>query len=387
MVSVYELYINVMKSTFVIVLSILALSFNSCKEDPEEETTSLPSNLQVEVTISENVEGLVEVTASADKANFYTFIFSTGNEDVIEENNEGKASYQYNEEGTYQIEIQANTSHVAFINQIETVTISFDVKTPGPGFIPTTGYSTPLSYPNYNLVWNDEFEGNSLSTNDWNYEIGTGSNGWGNNELQYYTNENTRFQDGYLIIDAKQELTNGSNYSSSRITTQNKQSFKYGRIDIRAALPYGQGLWPALWMLGNDISSVGWPFCGEIDIMELVGGDVSGGGDDVVHGTVHWDNGGSYANYGQSNTLSDGIFANEFHVFSIVWDEQSITWYRDDIQYNVIDITPVNMTEFHQEFFFIFNVAVGGNWPGSPNTETEFPQSMIVDYVRVFQAQ
>jgi len=387
LVSVYELYINVMKSTFVIVLSILALSFNSCKEDPEEETTSLPSNLQVEVTISENVEGLVEVTASADKANFYTFIFSTGNEDVIEENNEGKASYQYNEEGTYQIEIQANTSHVAFINQIETVTISFDVKTPGPGFIPTTGYSTPLSYPNYNLVWNDEFEGNSLSTNDWNYEIGTGSNGWGNNELQYYTNENTRFQDGYLIIDAKQELTNGSNYSSSRITTQNKQSFKYGRIDIRAALPYGQGLWPALWMLGNDISSVGWPFCGEIDIMELVGGDVSGGGDDVVHGTVHWDNGGSYANYGQSNTLSDGIFANEFHVFSIVWDEQSITWYRDDIQYNVIDITPVNMTEFHQEFFFIFNVAVGGNWPGSPNTETEFPQSMIVDYVRVFQAQ
>ena len=376
-----------MKYATLFLIAFFVLSFNSCKEEPVKDSVSLPTNLQVTVSVSDDVEGLVEVTASADKANFYTFIFSDNNDDIIEENNEGEASYQFSEEGTYQIEVRANTSQISYINQIETVTISFEDNTPGPGFIPTSGYSTPLTYPNYNLVWNDEFEGNALSTADWNYEIGTGSNGWGNNELQYYTDENTRIEDGYLIIEAKQELTNGSNYSSSRVTTQNKQSFKYGRIDIRAALPYGQGIWPALWMLGNDISSVGWPDCGEIDIMELVGGDVSGGGDNVVHGTVHWDNGGTYANYGQSNTLSDGIFANEFHVFSIVWNEQSITWYRDDIQYNVIDISPANMSEFDQEFFFIFNVAVGGNWPGSPNSETEFPQTMIVDYVRVFQPQ
>ena len=375
-----------MKTTFAVALSILLLSINGCKEDPVEDDVSLPTNLEVTISACEDIEGFVEVSATANKANFYTFIFNENGQELVEENNDGEASYQYSEEGSYQIEARANTSHDDYINKIETVNVSFE-DAPGPGFIPTTGYSTPITYPNYTLVWNDEFEGNSLSSADWNYEIGTGNNGWGNNELQYYTDENTRFQDGLLIIEAKQELTNGSNYSSSRITTQNKQSFKYGRIDIRAALPYGQGLWPALWMLGNDISSVGWPYCGEIDIMELVGGEVSGGGDDVVHGTVHWDNGGSYANYGQSNTLPEGIFANEFHVFSIVWDEQSITWYRDDIQYNIIDITPANMTEFHQEFFFIFNVAVGGNWPGSPNTETEFPQTMIVDYVRVFQEQ
>ncbi len=376
-----------MKTVAFIFLILLSFSFNSCKEDPVEDGPSLPENLKVTVTQSSEVEGLVEVTATAEKANFYTFVFEDNGDDLIEENNEGIASYQYSENGTYKIEVRANATAAQYINQIETVEIVFEDNTPEPGFIPTQGYSTPISYPNYTLVWNDEFEGNSLSTADWNFEIGTGNNGWGNNELQYYKEENVTVSDGLLFIEAKKEFFNGRDYTSSRITTQNKQSFQYGRIDIRAALPFGQGMWPALWMLGDDISSVGWPHCGEIDIMEMVGGNISGGGDNVVHGTVHWDNGGSYANYGQSNTLPNGIFANEFHVFSIVWNEQSITWYRDDIQYNVIDITPANMTEFHQNYFFIFNVAVGGNWPGPPNNTTVFPQNMIVDYVRVFQAQ
>jgi beta-glucanase (GH16 family) len=161
-----------------------------------------------------------------------------------------------------------------------------------------------------------------------------------------------------------------------------KKEFKYGRVDIRAALPKGQGIWPALWMLGSNFSDVGWPMCGEIDIMELVGGD---GKDNIVHGTTHWDNNGSYANYGGSYRLPTGIFNDEFHVFTIIWDESKIAWLVDDKQYHSIDISPAALSEFRQEFFFIFNVAVGGNWPGSPDGTTEFPQRMIVDYVRVFQ--
>ena len=239
------------------------------------------------------------------------------------------------------------------------------------------GYSTPISYPNLSLVWSDEFTGDVLNTSDWTYE--TGNSGWGNNELQNYVSgtSNAKVSNGFLTIEAKQS---GNSYSSARIITKDKQSFKYGRIDIRARLPEGQGLWPALWMLGQNFSTTGWPSCGEIDIMELVGHAPN-----KVHGTVHWEHQGNHADFGGSKTLSSGIFADEFHVFTIKWDSQSITWYLDDVQFHVIDITGPELTEFHQEFFFIFNVAVGGNWPGNPNASTNFPQKMVVDYVRVFQ--
>ena len=219
----------------------------------------------------------------------------------------------------------------------------------------------------------------SLS-NQWTYEIGTGNWGWGNNELQYYRQENVTVEDGLLKITAKNQSFGGSNYTSGRIKTQAAQSFQYGRIDIRAALPFSKGYWPALWMLGDDITSVGWPACGEIDIMEMIGG---GANDRIVHGTAHWDAGG-HAEYGQSSTISQ-MYAEEFHVFSIVWDANSIKWYRDDILYNTLTITSGDMTEFHQNFFLIFNVAIGGNWPGSPDASTVFPQTMADDYVRVFQ--
>lgn len=242
------------------------------------------------------------------------------------------------------------------------------------------GYSTPTSYPGYTLVWADEFNGTELNTNDWNYE--TGNHGWGNNELQNYVSgtKNAFISNGKLVIEAREENSSGSNYTSARITTQSKQFFKYGRIDIRAKLPKGQGIWPALWMLGESFSSLGWPDCGEIDIMEIVGHEPA-----TTHGTVHWDNNGSYASYGGHTSLSSGVFADESHVFSITWDSQAITWYLDDVQFHVIDITPSGLSEFHEPFFFIFNIAVGGNWPGSPDATTTFPQRMIVDYIRVFQ--
>lgn len=244
-----------------------------------------------------------------------------------------------------------------------------------------TGYFTPVTYSGYSLAWSDEFSGNTLNQSDWNFETGAG--GWGNNELQYHKSDNTSVRDGVLIIEAREENYGGANYTSSRITTQNKQSFRYGRIDIRALLPEGQGLWPALWMLGQNFSSVGWPAAGEIDIMEMVGGD---GREDTVHAHTWWSNNGQTADYGGSYTLAAGeTLASAFHVFSLEWTAQSIIWYIDDIQFHIIDITPAGLAAFQEEFFFIFNVAVGGNWPGSPNASTVFPQRMLVDYIRVFQ--
>lgn len=256
---------------------------------------------------------------------------------------------------------------------------------PNKSTIPTTGYSTPKTYPNLKAIWADEFEGTALNETYWNYELGDGcpnNCGWGNNELQYYKKENTTVKDGYLIIQAKNESAGNKFYTSSRLTTQNKVNLKYGRVDIRAALPKGQGLWPALWMLGKNISTVGWPKCGEIDIMELVGGT---GKDNKVYSTAHWDNNGSHAQYGLSTTLASGVFADEFHVFSMVWDEKKIITYLDDKKFYEIDTTPAGLSEFQEEFFFIFNVAVGGNFPGNPDGTARFPQQMVVDYVRVFQ--
>ncbi len=248
--------------------------------------------------------------------------------------------------------------------------------------IPNAGFVSPNSYPNRSLVWEDDFSGSAVNLSNWTFETGTGDNGWGNNELQYYRSNNAFTQDGHLIIAAKEERFQTSNYTSARMITRGKQQFQYGRIDIRAALPQGQGIWPALWMLGSNFNTVGWPASGEIDIMEMVGGD---GRENTVHGTVHWQNDGQHANYGGDVTLPSGTFNDEFHVFSIEWNASRITWYLDGVEFHAIDTTPTQLDEFRNSFFFIFNLAVGGNWPGSPNNTTSFPQYLIVDYVRVFQ--
>ena len=192
-----------------------------------------------------------------------------------------------------------------------------------------------------------------------------------------------------LVIRAQEEEYGGNPYTSSRLKTQGKQNFLYGRIDIRARLPEGQGMWPALWMLGSNFSEVSWPKSGEIDIMEMVGGSNR---EYTVHGTAHWNNGGinadySPAYYGGSKTKTDGkTLADQFHVFSIVWTRDSIIWYLDDVQYHIMALNnSADLAPFRKEFFFIFNIAVGGNWPGYPDSTTVFPQRMVVDYVRVFQ--
>jgi beta-glucanase (GH16 family) len=246
-----------------------------------------------------------------------------------------------------------------------------------------TGYTTPSSYPGYTLKWNDEFNGTSIDQNNWGYDLG--ASGWGNNELQNYTslNANSYIANGSLVIEAIKG-PNG-NYTSARMITKGKRTFQYGRIDIRAKLPKGQGIWPALWMLGTNIDNVGWPACGEIDIMEYLGHQTS-----TVHGTAHWGAQGSTSSQSSSSRfdLTSGNFYEKFHVFSIIWEANRIRWYMDDQLFHTVTTTTTNGAanwRFNQEFFFIFNIAVGGNWPGYPDATTQFPQKMFVDYVRVFQ--
>ncbi len=359
-----------------LLLTTLCALFIGCSDDGGSDTTLQPSNLNVEITVLDDTQGLVKVTATADNVNFYLIDFGVG--DGFEKTIDGEVSYQYSEQGSYEIIVRANATDNLYVETKKQISITFDDE------IPSQGYTTPLAYDGYTLFWNDEFDGSTIS-NDWNFEIGTGNNGWGNNELQYYRRENASLSEGNLIIEAKSQNFEGRNYTSSRMTTQNKITFRYGRVDIRAILPKGQGIWPALWMLGTDFPTVGWPYCGEIDIMEMIGGN---GRENTVYGTLHWDNNGSYActcDQGNDYKLAQGTYNDKYHVFSIIWDENKIEWYVDDNLFKTVSITPADLSEFRNDYFLLFNVAVGGNWPGNPDGTTQFPQRMIVDYVRVFQ--
>lgn len=249
--------------------------------------------------------------------------------------------------------------------------------------VDNTGYSTPETYDGYHLAWSDEFSGKSVNENDWTFETGN-NNGWGNAELEYYTGrtQNAFVSQGNLIIEARQEAYNGSQYTSARMITKNKKTFQYGRIDIRAKLPSTKGIWPALWLLGNNIDQVNWPACGEIDMMELLGQEPN-----KVYGTLHYGaNTTLHESIGTNYVLPGASFDQEFHVFSLIWEENSIKILIDDTQF--FAATKANVTAaypFNNPFFFIFNIAVGGNWPGAPDANTVFPQRMVVDYVRVFQ--
>jgi beta-glucanase (GH16 family) len=245
-----------------------------------------------------------------------------------------------------------------------------------------SGYTAPDSYAGMKLTWSDEFSGKTLDNESWTCE--TGGGGWGNNELENYTSgvKNSFLSNGYLILEARKEKSGGNNYTSARIISKDKKTFTCGRIDIRARLPKGKGIWPALWMLGNNISQTPWPACGEIDIMELLGDNPR-----IAYGTMHWGNAGSGSiHIGGNYTLSPGDFSEKFHVFSLKWEVDNLAFLVDDITYFTGNKSQVTGNyPFDKPFFFIMNVAVGGNWPGNPDATTSFPQRMIVDYVRVYQ--
>lgn len=241
----------------------------------------------------------------------------------------------------------------------------------------------------YTLVWSDEFDGNSgdpPNPNFWSYDIGRGTNGWGNNELQFYTDRPQNISldgRGNLVITAIKESYQGSAYTSARIKTKGLKEFKYGRVEARLKTPYSQGLWPAFWMLGNNIDEVSWPQCGEIDIMELRGQQPS-----IIAGSIHGPGYSAGNAIGKSFHLIDKRFDTEYHVFAVEWGPDFIDFFVDRNLYQRLSPAslPINSEwVFDKPFFILLNVAVGGDYVGAPSANSRFPQTMIVDYVRVYQ--
>jgi beta-glucanase (GH16 family) len=242
------------------------------------------------------------------------------------------------------------------------------------------------------LTWSDEFNGRNGSPVDqqkWTEE--TGGHGFGNNELEYYTPgvHNAHQAHGSLVIEARHEHYTGPDgvsrdYTSARLKTSGKFSHAYGRFEARIKLPHGKGIWPAFWMLGDDIGSVGWPRCGEIDIMEEVGHEPS-----TVHGTIHGPGYSGDHGIGSPFTLKDGRrFSQRFHIFAVEWQREEIRFYVDDHLYatrRVSDLPSGTRWVYDHPFFILLNLAVGGNWPGNPDSTTSFPQRMFIDYVRVYR--
>ncbi len=248
-----------------------------------------------------------------------------------------------------------------------------------------------INDPGWTLIWSDEFDSKELDTGKWRFDLGN-RNGWGNAELQYYTEgENLAIEDGILVLEARREdIEEGNrlfNYTSTRMKTEGKFSVQYGKIEARIKFPYGKGLWPAFWMLGDNFRYVGWPLCGEIDIVEFLGHDRW-----TVYGTVHGpDFSGSKGISGRYrlNQTELPSFTEDFYTFGVIWNEDEIIWYVNESVYHRVRRETVenrgNLWVFDRDFFIILNLAVGGFWPGYPDFDTPFPARMYVDYVRVYQ--
>lgn len=403
----------IIRTTFIFTFYIISVLFFSCCEGGDSLISIIPEKITPEINIQ---DGSQVRTTSETTMRFYVYsnkvATATISVDYALISNTAVSSRDYvaasgtvniftdQTQTTIDVQILGDPTNLRQKNLQFTVVLSNPkscsigtssaigtIITQDGTSLPTdnTGYTTPTSHAGYSLAWSDEFSSTSLDLSSWNQEIGNGASGWGNNELEYYTNDlkNTFVSNGNLIIEARKENISGYGYSSGRMTTKGKQEFKFGRIDIRAKLPIGKGIWPALWMLGANISTVGWPACGEIDIMELIGTYPS-----RVTGTMHWKtSSGSATHQGDNFNLTSGDFSQQFYVFSIVWEQDSIKWYVDDQLYltNTINTVGTANYPFNVEEFFIFNVAVGGNWPGSPDNTTTFPQRMFVDYIRVFK--
>jgi beta-glucanase (GH16 family) len=355
-------FTNSIYSKLMLSIFLSAFMFFSCSGDSAGttggEAVVKPSNLVVVATpvgvSTQNPNGdgsgTVSFTFSATNAKSYKIALGDGE---TKETTTGSLTYTYNAGGT-----NSYTVYVSAYNGSQFISTS----------VALTLYVAPKA------IWADEFNVDGApNPTYWGYDLG--NNGWGNNEIQNYTNrpENVKVQNGVLKIITLKENFGGSNYTSARIKTQGKFSFKYGRVDIRAKLPSGVGTWPALWMLGENISSVSWPACGEIDIMEHLGRELN-----KIHGSLHAPS--HYGGNSKSGVTTISNATSEFHIYSVDWRADSIKFYVDNVLY--YSFINTSSTPFNSNFFFIINNAMGG-WGGS--VDPNFTSSTFeVDYIRVF---
>jgi beta-glucanase (GH16 family) len=341
-----------MKTLTYLLPAYLILSAACSKKDSGTATVA-PTNLTISAVVSNDSSGNVNFTATATNAVSYNFDFG---DNTKQQDNSGTLVYKYPFSGNYTVTVTAVSSGGQTVTKTTNLTVAVALK----------------------LAWSDEFDKDgSPDPANWGFDLGTGSGGWGNNELENYTNRqaNAIISNGTLKIIAQKESYNGSAYTSARMLSYNLYNFQYGKIEVRAKLPASTGTWPAIWMLGNNLSSVGWPACGEIDIMEQSGSQKS-----TIYGTMHYPTEAGQYGDGSTTTIPDASTA--FHVYSALWTPSYIRLSIDGTDY--YSLSNYAGLPFNQPFFIILNVAMGGNFGGAvdPAFTTD---SMVVDYVRVYK--
>lgn len=342
-----------MKFGSVLIAILFIGMLSSCSKSSSTNNgggTITPTSLSVSAIVNPDNSGNVSFTASANNAVSYDFDYGNG---VFQTIVSGVVTYKYPASGTYTVNVIAKGSGGQTISKSIQVTVTVILT----------------------LIWSDEFDvAGPPDPLKWGYDIGAG--GWGNAELEYYTNrtDNAIVSGGTLKITAKAESYLGSAYTSARLLTKDKFSFKYGKIEISAKLPAGVGTWPATWMLGNNFLTAGWPACGEIDIMEHRGSELN-----KIFGTLHYP--GHSGSNGDGSTVVISNATTTFHKYAVEWSAATIKFSVDDVVFKTFANS--GTTPFNQNFFVILNVAMGGNFGGT--VDPAFTSAaMEIDYVRVY---
>ncbi len=333
---------------------LFAVFFFGCSNKSVSKADPSPSNLTLTAAVHPANNGSVNFVATANNATSYEFDFGNG---IHESSTSGKVTYVYPVSGNYTINVKAKNSSGTSVSKSLQIVVTRVAS----------------------LVWSDEFdEPGTPNPAKWNFDQGTGENGWGNNELQYYTNrlDNVYISNGTLKIVAKKEDYSGKQYTSARLKTQGKFDFKYGKVEVRAKLPVGvPGVWPAIWMLGSNITSIGWPACGEIDIMEYLTRDP-----EYIYATFHYP--GRFGETADGNKIKYTNAAAEFHLFAVEWTPEQLKIYVDEQLVHSIKNSVA--LPFNNNFFIILNMALGGNFGGA--LDAAFTNAVFeIDYVRVYQ--
>jgi len=341
------------KHTYILILLVALLTGCSKNDDGADNSADKPTNILITPTVSSDNSGTVTFAVTADHAVAYEFDFGNG---FFQNSTTGNVTYKYPVAGVYMVKVTAKSA----LGKVSVKSVQVNVSAAET------------------LFWSDEFDkAGAPDPGKWGYDIGN-NNGWGNNELEYYTNrsENVAISNGTLKINLKKEDYNGFGYTSGRILTKGKFAFKYGRVEVRAKLPTGQGTWPAIWALGSNIDTTPWPACGEIDIMEHVGKQQN-----TIFSTMHYP--GHYGGGGVGGTTNNPTASTAFHVYSMEWTPTVMKFAIDGKEFFTFENSADK--PFNQDFFLILNLAMGGNFGGPAVDPNITAATMEVDYVRVYK--